>query len=111
MGPKMEWSTEKAADPIEVRIYTGANGDFTLYEDENDGYAYEKGARATIALHWDDAAKTLTIGDRQGSFPGMAQQHTFQVVLVGAGHGIGSGETTKPNTTVAYKGQKLTVKP
>ena len=55
MGPAMEWSTEKPADPLEVRVYPGADGDFTLYEDENDKYDYDKGVHATIALHWDDA--------------------------------------------------------
>ena len=48
LGPDEEWSTEKAEDPIELRIYRGADGDFTLYEDENDTYNYEKGAYATI---------------------------------------------------------------
>jgi len=47
LGPDEEWSTQKPADPIELRIYRGADGDFTLYEDENDGYDYEKGAYAT----------------------------------------------------------------
>ncbi len=68
MGPTMEWSTEKAADPIEIRIYSGANGDFTFYEDENDNYDYAKGKYATIQLHWDDAAGTLSFGAREGSF-------------------------------------------
>src|SRR5437763_10617833 len=54
MGPAKEWSTEKPEDPIELRIYRGANGDFTLYEDENDGYNYEKGAYATIQFHWEE---------------------------------------------------------
>ena len=35
MGPDVEYTTEKAADPIELRVYTGADGDFTLYADEN----------------------------------------------------------------------------
>ena len=74
MGPAMEWTTEKPADPLEVRVYPGADGDFTLYEDENDGYNYTKGAHATIALHWDDAAKTLAVGAREGSFPGMLNE-------------------------------------
>jgi alpha-D-xyloside xylohydrolase len=111
MGPKMEWTTEKPADPIELRIYPGADGDFTLYEDQNDGYAYEKGAHATIALHWDDAAKTLTLGAREGSFPGMLAEHTFRVVLVGKGHGVGIGESAAADKTVKYKGEKLVVKP
>ena len=111
MGPAMEWSTQKPADPIELRIYSGADGDFTLYEDENDNYNYQKGAHATIALHWNDAAKTLTLGKREGSFPGMLSEHTFNVVVVASGHGVGGGETGKADATVVYKGEKLTVKP
>ncbi|HVZ83549.1 MAG TPA: glycoside hydrolase family 31 protein [Terracidiphilus sp.] len=111
MGPAMEWSTEKPADPIELRIYPGADGDFTLYEDANDGYAYTKGQHDTIALHWNDAARTLTIGPREGSFPGMLSTHTFKVVLVGKDHGAGIAETAQPDTTVTYTGEKLDVKP
>ena len=66
----MEWSTEKPADPIEIRMYPGADGDFTFYEDENDNYDYAKGQHATIQLHWDDAAKTLTFGARRVVFRG-----------------------------------------
>jgi alpha-D-xyloside xylohydrolase len=109
MGPKMEWTTEKAEDPIELRIYPGADGDFQLYEDENDGYAYEKGAHATIALHWDDAAKTLTVGAREGSFPGMLAKRTFNVVVVKSGHGVGIGETEGAENTVNYEGAKTAV--
>jgi alpha-D-xyloside xylohydrolase len=94
----MEWATEKAEDPIELRIYPGADGDFVLYEDENDGYAYEKGAHATIAMHWDEGAKTLTIGAREGSFPGMLKERTFKVVV-----GTGAGKA------VRYLGEKVVV--
>jgi alpha-D-xyloside xylohydrolase len=111
MGPAMEWTTQKPADPIELRIYPGADGDFTLYEDQNDGYQYEKGAHATIALHWDDAARTLTLGARQGSFPGMLHGHTFRVVLVGKGHGVGIDASAKAEATLTYKGEKMVVKP
>jgi alpha-D-xyloside xylohydrolase len=106
MGPSMEWSTQKPADPIELRIYPGADGDFVLYEDENDGYNYTKGAHATIALHWDDASKTLTLGKREGSFPGMLTQHTFNVVVVGKNHGVGIGESGVTEKTVEYDGGK-----
>ena len=104
MGPKMEWTTEKPADPIELRIYTGADGDFTLYEDENDSYRYEKGVHATIPMHWDDAAKKLTLGAREGSFPGMLAERSFRVVLVGKGHGVGASETAAAEATVSYTG-------
>lgn len=111
LGPAMEWSTQKPADPIELRIYPGADGDFTFYEDANDGYEYTKGQHATINLHWNDATKTLTIGPREGSFPGMSAEHTFHVVVVASDHGTGIAETPQPNTTVTYKGDKLEVKP
>ena len=110
LGPAMEWSTEKPADPLEVRVYLGADGDFTLYEDENDGYGYTRGAHATIALHWDDAGKTLTLGAREGSFQGMLAKRTFRVVLVGRGHGAGSGESASADKTVEFDGEKVAVK-
>jgi len=111
LGPEMEWTTEKPADPIELRIYPGADGDFVLYEDENDGYAYEKGAHATIALHWDDGAKTLTIGTREGSFKGMLEKRTFQVVVVRSNHGVGIGVTPDAERNVDYEGTKIEVRP
>jgi len=106
MGPTMEWTTQKAADPIELRIYAGADGDFTFYEDENDGYQYEKGAHATVALHWNDATRTLTLGSREGTFPGMLPQHTFRVVLVSANHGVGIDEASTADKTIIYTGDK-----
>jgi alpha-D-xyloside xylohydrolase len=111
MGPAMEWTTEKAEDPLEVRVYAGADGDFTLYEDENDGYNYTKGTHATILLHWDDAAKTLTVGAREGSFPGILAKRTLRVVLVGKGRGVGIGESAEPVRNVTYTGEQLVVKP
>jgi alpha-D-xyloside xylohydrolase len=111
MGPTMEWSTEKPADPIEIRVYPGADGDFTLYEDENDNYDYAKGKHAIIQLHWDDAAKTLSIGSREGSFPGILEKHTFSVVVVGEGKGVGIGDGTVQAHAVTYKGDQVVVKP
>ena len=111
MGPTMEWSTEKPADPIEVRVYPGADGDFTFYEDENDNYEYTKGQHATIQLHWDDTAKTLTFGARQGSFPGMLEKHRFNVVVVGEGRGAGIGDSTTQANRVVYKGERVALKP
>jgi len=110
LGPAMEWTTEKAEDPIELRVYAGADGDFTIYEDENDNYNYEKGAHATIAMHWDDAAHTLTIGAREGSFPGMLEKRSFRVVMVGKGHGNGISASESVEKTVSYSGEKVSVK-
>jgi alpha-D-xyloside xylohydrolase len=111
LGPDEEWSTEKLADPIELRIYRGADGDFTLYEDENDNYNYEKSIYATIPFHWDDARHRLTIGDRKGQFPGMPESRTFRVVLVDANHGAGISPVPQPDKTVEYSGRQITVNP
>jgi alpha-D-xyloside xylohydrolase len=111
MGPEKEWSTEKPEDPIEMRIYRGANADFTLYEDENDGYNYEKGVFATIPFHWDEEKQTLTIGERKGAFPGMLTERTFQIVFVGDHHGVGVSPESKPDKIVRYGGKPVSVAP
>src|SRR5262249_18830113 len=97
------------ADPLEIRVYRGANGQFTLYEDENDGYNYEHGAYATIPFSWDDSSQTLTVGDRKGSFPGMLESRTFRIVLVSEGYGNGDGLTNALNKIVSYSGKAITV--
>ena len=111
MGPEVEWASEKPAEPIELRVYPGADGNFTLYEDEGDNYDYEKGAYATIPFHWDDARKVLTIGDREGRFPGMLESRTFGIVLVRERHGTGSEITDKPDKLVRYSGKQIGITP
>lgn len=110
LGPHLQYSTEKPADPIELRIYPGADGRFTFYEDQNDGYEYEKGACAEIAMTWDDAHRLLTIDRRRGSFPGMLARRTFNVVVVGQNRGVGDSETSQPDKVVMYSGKKVVVK-
>ena len=80
LGPEMQYVGEKAWDDLELRIYPGANGDFTLYEDEGDNYNYEKGQYATITFHWNDKARTLTIDERKGSYPGMLTKRHFTII-------------------------------
>jgi alpha-D-xyloside xylohydrolase len=109
MGPLVQYSTEKPADPIELRIYPGANGSFTLYEDENDSYDYEKGVYATIAFHWNDANRQLTIDARKGEFPGMLKTRLFDVVIVGKSHGTGVEVTDNPDKVILYKGERETI--
>lgn len=108
LGPDEQYASEKT-DPIELRVYRGASGSFTLYEDENDNYHYEKGAHAAIALQWDESAHTLTIGARSGSYPGMPARHTFRVVFVDASKGSGI-EATADAQAVDYSGQAVTVR-
>ena len=111
IGPDVEYAAEKPADPLDLRVYRGANGSFTLYEDENDTYDYEKGIYATIPIRWDEAAKTLTIGERSGSFPGMLANRTFRVVFVDENHGVGLGSTSQADRVVQYTGKSVEVRP
>ena len=81
LGPEMQYVGEKKWDNLEMHVYPGANGSFVLYEDEGDNYNYEKGAYATITFQWNDSKKVLTIGDRQGNYPGMLKTRTFTIVM------------------------------
>ena len=108
LGPEEEYSNQKPADPIELRVYPGADGDFTLYEDEGDTYNYEKGKYATIPIHWNDATHTLTISERKGSFPGMLESRTFNVTFVKENAGAGV-ESSTPDQTVQYFGKEASI--
>lgn len=108
-GPKVQYSTEKKWDNLEIRIYQGADSEFTLYEDENDNYNYEKGVCSTIKFKWDNSNRTLTIENRKGSFPGMLKSRNFNLVIVDENNGAGDvkAKTTKK---VSYNGKATTVK-
>jgi len=99
LGPDVQYTNEKPWDNLDITVYPGANGEFTLYEDEGDNYNYEKGLYSTITFKWNDKAGTLTIDKRQGSFPGMLTQRTFNVKIAGT-----SGKA------ISYNGKRTTVK-
>ena len=110
MGPFLQYATEKPAEPIEIRIYPGANGSFVLYEDENDTYNYEKGVFSTISFKWDDTKRQVTIGNRNGEFPGMLKKRIFQIIIVDKNKGIGTGITENPEKIVRYTGAEQVIK-
>ncbi len=109
VGPKVQYATEKKWDNLEIRIYEGANGEFTLYEDENDNYNYEKGIYSTIHFSWNDKQKSLTIDKRNGQFPGMLENRIFNIVIVSATHGLGGELSATPDKLVKYNGKKVVV--
>ncbi|MBN2611918.1 MAG: glycoside hydrolase family 31 protein [Bacteroidales bacterium] len=109
MGPFIQYSTEMT-DPVELRIYPGADGKFTLYEDENDNYNYEKGMYSIISFEWKDAEKILTIDDRKGEFPGMKAERTFNIHIVNETLGHGVDVISGPQKTLKYSGKKVMVK-
>ena len=95
-GPEIQWSDEKPADVIDLYVYQGADGEFTLYEDENVNYNYEKGAYSKIAFSYDDRMKLLSIEEREGEFPGMLEERTFNIIPVSK-NGVGKTQTVKYN--------------
>ena len=107
-GPEVQSASAKS-DPIDLRIYDGADGDFILYEDEGDNYDYEHGAYSVIPIHWDDKTSTLTVGDRRGSFPGMLEHRTFRLVRVSEGHGIGIAAPENFDAIVEFAGKAVSV--
>jgi alpha-D-xyloside xylohydrolase len=109
MGPEVEYASEKPADPIELRVYPGANGSFVLYEDEGDNYDYEKGAHATIRIDWNDTTKKLTIGERQGKFPGMLEDRTFHICFADRNDVGGIVLTGRPDKIVKYLGKSINI--
>jgi len=102
MGPVMQYASEKKADNIEIRVYKGKDGKFSLYEDEGTNYNYEKGAFSTISFEYNDAEGTFTIGDRKGSFEGMLINRIFRIIAI--------GKTTSETKTVQYNGSRTVVK-
>ena len=91
--PQRDWST------LEVRVYPGADGSFTLYEDDGDTYAYEQGAYTEIDMSWNDRKHTLSINARKGSFPEMLKQRTFRIMMPDG-----------RQKTVSYTGKHLCIK-
>jgi alpha-D-xyloside xylohydrolase len=109
-GPELTYTAEKPADPITVFVYRGADGAFTLYEDEGLSYDYEKGAFTRIPLTWSEGTRTLTIGKREGSFPGMLAERTFEIVLVSKDRPIGFSFAPKPDRSLRYAGEAVTAR-
>ncbi len=108
-GPDVQYSTEKQWDSLEVRIYPGNDGSFTLYEDENDSYNYEKGQFTEIPFIWNEASRTLTIGKRNGYFTGMLNERVFNIVLVTDKNGYGDSHAKIFDATVKYNGNLTSV--
>jgi alpha-D-xyloside xylohydrolase len=107
LGPDVEYATQSPGAPLELRIYRGADGSFNLYEDEGDTYDYEKGAHSIIPIRWNNASLTLTVGTRQGEYPGMPKTRIFRVILVSANHGAGPGVQATIDKEMHYDGSAL----
>ena len=100
---------DSLATPLEIRIYPGQDGEFTLYEDANDGPGYQNKQFSKIDFNYSEKDKTLTIGNLEGTYPGMITNRKLQIAVVSESNGIG----IKPSGTtqdVDYKGKKIKLK-
>jgi len=105
-GPEIQYTTQPTDGTIQLNVYTGTNGSFSLYEDENDNYNYKKGIYSTIEFSWDDANHTLTIDERKGEFPGMLKNRTINVVLVNEKQGAGIEISRTFNKKITFNGEQ-----
>ena len=108
-GPELQYTSEKPADTITLNIYTGADASFNLYEDEGTNYNYEKDAFSVIQLKYNEATKTITIGDRKGSFNGMSEKRVFNINVISSGK-TKSLDFNTSDKILSYEGKKLTIK-
>jgi alpha-D-xyloside xylohydrolase len=110
-GPVMQYTGQLPMDPITLYVYTGADGKFSLYEDDGLTYGYEKGQYTRIPITWNDSGKTLTLGKREGGFTGMLPRRTFNIVFIARSHRVGFAFNANPDKTVVYRGDALEVAP
>lgn len=109
VGGKVQYASQPTDEPVTIYVYAGRDGSFNLYDDEGSNYNYEKGKYSVIPLKYDDKARTLTIGDRKGSFDGMKEKRDFNVVLVDASNPV-KGACAPVGKAVRYTGKSVTVK-
>jgi alpha-D-xyloside xylohydrolase len=109
LGPDLQYTDQHPADTITLYVYTGRNADFTLYEDEDTNYNYEKGDFSLIPLHFDEATGRLNIGRREGSFPGMLYKRTFRVIFVCPTKAASVDAPTRSAIHITYNGQPRSI--
>jgi alpha-D-xyloside xylohydrolase len=108
-GPEIQY-TSQTAEPLTLYVFMGQEGTFELYEDENENYNYEQGHFSKIAFAYNETTRSLTIDEREGSFPGMLKERKFGIVWVNADRPVGMGLGSRPDQVVSYTGKQLTIK-
>ncbi len=109
-GPDIQYADEREAEPLTLWVYAGADGSFTLYEDEGDNYNYEEGAYTLIPFTWTEADRTLTIGKREGEYQGMLHERTINVIMVSENKAVKLDFGRVPDKSIIYSGEEIKVK-
>jgi alpha-D-xyloside xylohydrolase len=104
IGPDVQYTGQKPDAPITLNIYTGKSGRFDLYEDDGVSYGYARGEWSRIPIRYDEESGTLTIGKRQGAFPGMVLNRIFNVRWISGPAANAVVFDAKPDRSVRYSG-------
>jgi alpha-D-xyloside xylohydrolase len=109
-GPTIQFTGNNSRATLTLNVYTGADGSFSLYEDDGVSRQYLNGKYSRIPIAWNEAAKTLTIGAREGSYPGMAGKRVIRIRWTRAGAARALAFDAKADATVTYTGAPVTVR-
>lgn len=110
IGGEKQFVFDNLAAPITLMIYTGADGDYTLYNDDGKSYGYENGAFSNIAIHYDDTKQQVTINAREGSFPTMIKTRQFNIRFISGENPNAANFNAKADKTITYTGKKVVIK-
>ena len=109
-GPAIQPTSSNSHSPITLNVYTGADGSFSLYEDDGVSRQYLHVQYSRIPLRWDEASKTLTIGAREGSYPGMAGKRVIKLRWMKPGVPRALAFDAKADATITYDGKPQTIR-
>lgn len=109
LSPIRQFSQQKDAKPLQIRIYPGKDADFNLYEDEGDNYNYEKGKFSIIGFHWNDQKKQLTVSKRQGEFTSMEKQRSFDIAVSKSGFDQNENQPKPAGRLISYNGNAMSI--
>jgi len=110
VGPAIQYTGQDPGGAVTLYVYTGANGSYSLYEDDGVSYGYQRGAFSRIPISYDDATGVLTIGARSGSFDGMPAARTFRVRWISGANRNATNFDARPDATIHYSGAAVTVR-
>jgi alpha-D-xyloside xylohydrolase len=110
IGPEIQYTTQKPADTLTLLVFKGKDATFTLYEDENVNYNYEKGAYSLIPFSYDEKSGSFTIGSRKGVFEGMLRKRVFNIVQISPKTPEKLNFDGKPDKQVVYTGNEIKIK-
>lgn len=107
VGPHLQSTVDATGRDLDLFIFPGRDGEFTLYEDAGLNYDYEKGRYSLIRITWNDKAGELSLAARKGSFDGMPASRRFNIRVASPGRAVFDAPITK---TITYDGRTVSVR-